>query len=62
MFWRTKKVEDVVKTFTKAIEDLDDITEIRTVELAELNSKLVEATEEKNKAVRIREKLEKMLE
>lgn len=62
MLWMTKKVEDVLKTFNKAVKQLEEIEERRTKELGELNDRLVVATEEKNKAVRIKDKLEKLLE
>lgn len=57
-----KSVEGVLKTFTKAIDDLNNINEARTREIGELNTKLVTAQSEKDKSKRVLDKLQDLIE
>lgn len=56
-----KKVADVIKVFTKAVDDLNMIADKRAAEEVELTKKLSEVVSEKDKARSIKAKLEELL-
>jgi len=62
MWWKTKSVNTVLKTFNKALKDLECIEEERDGEILELNAKLGIATVERDRATRVKQKLEKIVE